>query len=250
MSKTEIGRHTIYELNRLLLSSKEAFVDSKSTKAVIDYMKNILEQNTKLSLQQCDSINNCLLLLRNILHIPDVSCHHSCGGSHTNTIKNDVSHPIKNTSNSSTTTSTHSNNAPANTNTNNTHTPIQAGHFHGNGCNNCNTSLQNQIIWHLFTQSIDKLLIHLMSCPQRAFWAVTMAQLVALMYKDQHVSTLSKLLNMCFETTLSDSSEDNESNTSPPKSGDSSPTLTSEPTSDSSDNGGEIRTFKLVLKES
>lgn len=67
-----------------------------------------------------------------------------------------------------------------------------------------------------------------------------MVQLIALMYKDQHVGTLQKLLNLWLETSLSESSEDNESNTSPPNqaSGDSSPVVTSDPTSDSSDNGG------------
>uniref|UniRef100_A0A182MZ03 Timeless n=1 Tax=Anopheles dirus TaxID=7168 RepID=A0A182MZ03_9DIPT len=190
VSKSEIGRHTIFELNKLLITSKEAFVDWKTTKAVIDHMKGILERDTKLSIQQCDSVNNCLLLLRNILHVPEMG----------------------------TGVGTHAGSYPT------------AGH---------NTSFQNQIIWNLFTQSIDKLLIYLMSCPQRAFWGVTMAQLVALMYKDQHISTLQKLLNLWFESTLSESSEDNESNTSPPKqcSGDSSPMLTSDPTSDSSDNG-------------
>lgn len=190
ISQSEIGRHTIYELNKLLITSKEAFVEWKSTKAVIDYMKSILEKDSKLSIQHCDSLNNCLLLLRNILHVPEGNA--ACGPG---------PHPYPSTSHS--------------------------------------TSFQNQIIWNLFTQSIDKLLIYLMSSPQRAYWAVTMAQLVALMYKDQHISTLQKLLNLWFESTLSESSEDNESNTSPPKqcSGDSSPMLTSDPTSDSSDNG-------------
>uniref|UniRef100_A0A182K6R2 Timeless n=1 Tax=Anopheles christyi TaxID=43041 RepID=A0A182K6R2_9DIPT len=194
VSKSEIGRHTIFELNKLLITSKEAFVDWKTTKAVIDHMKGILERDTKLSIQQCDSVNNCLLLLRNILHVPEMG---TGVGMHAG------SYPT-------------------------------AGH---------NTSFQNQIIWNLFTQSIDKLLIYLMSCPQRAYWGVTMAQLVALMYKDQHISTLQKLLNLWFESTLSESSEDNESNTSPPKqcSGDSSPMLTSDPTSDSSDNGECLR---------
>lgn len=189
-SKSEIGCHTIFELNKLLITSKEAFVEWKTTKAVVDYMKTILEKDSKLSIDNCDSINNCLLLLRNILHIPE---------------GNSTSGP--------------------------------GPHLHHNS--NHNTSFQNQIIWNLFTQSIDKLLIHLMSCPQRAYWAVTMAQLIALMYKDQHISTLQKLLNLWFESTLSESSEDNESNTSPPQqcSGDSSPMLTSDPTSDSSDNG-------------
>lgn len=72
------------------------------------------------------------------------------------------------------------------------------------------------------------------------YWGVTMVQLIALMYKDQHVGTLQKLLNLWLEASLSESSDDNESNTSPPDqgSGDSSPIITSDPTSDSSDNGG------------
>lgn len=45
-------------------------------------------------------------------------------------------------------------------------------------------------------------------------WAVTLAQLIALLYKDQHVVTLQKLLNLWLEASLSDSSEDDESNTS------------------------------------
>uniref|UniRef100_A0A6B2E730 Putative dna topoisomerase i-interacting protein n=1 Tax=Phlebotomus kandelakii TaxID=1109342 RepID=A0A6B2E730_9DIPT len=188
MSRTDVGRHTIFELNKLLVQSKEAFTDSKGTKAVLDYMRSILEKEGKLSVEQCDGINNCLLLLRNILHIPE---------------------------------------------------PVQAHHSHHGG----GTSMQNQIVWNLFTQSVDKLLIHLMSCPQRAYWGVTMVQVIALMYKDQHVGTLQKLLSIWFESSISESSDDNESNTSPPKqcSGDSSPMLTSDPTSDSSDNGGSSK---------
>ncbi|XP_065078249.1 protein timeless isoform X2 [Ochlerotatus camptorhynchus] len=190
ISRSEIGRHTVFELNKLLITSKEAFVEWNNTKAVIDHMKSILEKDSKLSIQNCDSINNCLLLLRNILHVPEGN---AAGGP--------GPHPYPSSSH--------------------------------------NTSFQNQIIWNLFTQSVDKLLIYLMSCPQRAYWAVTMAQLVALMYKDQHISTLQKLLNIWFESTMTESSDDNESNTSPPQqcSGDSSPMLTSDPTSDSSDNG-------------
>lgn len=51
------------------------------------------------------------------------------------------------------------------------------------------------------------------------YWGVTMVQFIALIYKDQHVSTLHKLLNLWLETSLSESSEDNESNTSPPNRG-------------------------------
>ncbi|KAH8412080.1 hypothetical protein KR222_008714 [Zaprionus bogoriensis] len=189
MYRTEVGRHTIFELNKLLYSSKEAFTDPKSTKSVVEYMKHILESEPKLSPHKCDQINNCLLLLRNILHIPETHAHFLMP-----MLQSSGSHQV---------------------------------------------SMQNTILWNLFIQSIDKLLLYLMTCPQRALWGVTMVQLIALIYKDQHVSTLQKLLNLWFEASLSESSEDNESNTSPPKqgSGDSSPMLTSDPTSDSSDNG-------------
>lgn len=103
---------TIQDLNRLLTVSKEAFVDSRTTKAIVDHMKYIVESESPLNIQQCDTINNCLLLLRNILHIPE------------------------NRSPSSNGSSVHS-------------------------------SMQHQIIWNLFTQSIDKIIIYLMSCPQK-----------------------------------------------------------------------------------
>ncbi|XP_074032694.1 timeless isoform X2 [Leptinotarsa decemlineata] len=184
VSCTEVGKHTVFELNKLLTSSKEIFTDGRNTKALVDHMKYLVESDSQLDLEQCDSINNCLLLLRNILHIPESKSPTSIGS---------VS----------------------------------------------SFSMQNQIIWNLFTQSLDKIIIYLMSCAQKMYWGVTMVQLIALMYKDQHVGNLQKLLNLWLEASYSDSSEDNESNTSPPEQGsdDSSPVITSDPTSDSSDNG-------------
>lgn len=75
------------------------------------------------------------------------------------------------------------------------------------------------------------------------YWDITIVQLIAILYKDQHAGTLQKLLNLWLEASLSESSEDNESNTSPPEQGsdDSSPIITSDPTSDSSDGGREKR---------
>lgn len=200
MYRTDVGRHTIFELNKLLYTSKEAFTEARSTKSVVEYMKHILESDPKLSPHKCDQINNCLLLLRNILHIPETHAHCVM--------------------------------------------PMMQSMPHG-------ISMQNTILWNLFIQSIDKLLLYLMTCPQRAFWGVTMVQLIALIYKDQHVSTLQKLLSLWFEASLSESSEDNESNTSPPKqgSGDSSPMLTSDPTSDSSDNGSNGRGMGGGMRE-
>lgn len=47
-------------------------------------------------------------------------------------------------------------------------------------------------------------------------WVVTIVQLIALFYKDQHVENMQKLLGSWLNNTTSDSSEDDdESNTSP-----------------------------------
>lgn len=195
MLRTDVGRHTIYELNRLLVTSKEAFCDARATKAILEHIKKITDKNdVDLNIGECDSINNCLLLLRNVLHIPEIP-----------------EFPM--------------------------------------GVNG--DSVQNKILWNLFTQSIDKIILHLIAHKHTfyrdnkpvEFFGVTIVQLIALMYKDQSVGTLHKLLNLWFEASPSETSEDNESNTSPPPnqgSGDSSPVLTSDPTtSDSSDNGGQ-----------
>ncbi|XP_063374994.1 protein timeless-like [Cydia amplana] len=108
--------------------------------------------------------------------------------------------------------------------------PISGNHGSGH-------AVQNQILWNMFGQNVDKVLIKLMIIPEATNWGATMVQLVALMYKDQRVVTLHKLLNTWLESCHSESSEDNESNTSPWDKGseDSSPMLTSDPTSDSLD---------------
>nr|CAD7585789.1 unnamed protein product [Timema genevievae] len=219
LCKTDAGRITVFEVNHLLITCKEAFVDPRCTSRLVGYMRGFLDKlllgtgepfkslnqpsqisvhalysqkladsfEDKLSPQECESIQNCLLLMRNVLHIPE---------------------KLSN----------------------------------GPTC-----TMQNQILWNLFSHSLDKALIHLMTCQQKAYWAVTMVQVIALMYKDQRVGTLQKMLNQWFESSLSDSSEDEESNTSPSEqnSGASS-LLTSDPTSDSSDNGGGPQNLKLV----
>ncbi|XP_072936507.1 protein timeless isoform X2 [Epargyreus clarus] len=188
ISKSDFGRHTVFEINNLLASTKAALTDHRTTKVIVDFLKknSEFEQKVTLPLDQCGNIINTLVFLRNILHIPD-----------------DV----------------------------NSLNPTYTGPTH---------TIQNQILWNLFSQSIDKVLIKLMTITDSATWGVTMVQLIALLYKDQHVTTLHKLLNVWLETSLSESSEDNESNTTPPDrgSGDSSPMLMSDPTSDSSDTGG------------
>lgn len=107
ISGNDVGQHTIFELNSLLISSKEAFLDNRATKAILDYIKQMLD-DTKTLPTQLDNVNNCLLLLRNILHIPDQ-------------VNND-------------------------------------------GGTTSHSTTQNKILWNLFSQSIDKILIYLITC--------------------------------------------------------------------------------------
>lgn len=113
IGKTDTGRHTIFEINNLLSSTKIAITDHRATKVIIDFLKKNAEtdQKAKLSTEQCTNISNTLLFLRNILHIPeDINCLNATYGGPPHTI-------------------------------------------------------QNQLLWNLFSQSIDKVLIKLMTIP-------------------------------------------------------------------------------------
>lgn len=109
-SKSDFGRQSIFELNNLLHTTKAAFTDHHSTKVIIDFIKKNLENynNGNHSSEQSINISNCLLLLRNILHIPE--------GNPTSDKKP--------------------------------------------------STMQNQILWNIFSQSIDKVLIKLIVMPE------------------------------------------------------------------------------------
>lgn len=205
MSRTEAGRRNIDEISAMLAVTKRSFANVQAMRALVDYMRTILERDTRMSTANCVNINNCVIVLRNVLHIPDIEHSPLNRGGQTQ----------------STTTATTNNSA--------------SGKWDCDALKDC-AAIQNQILYNLFSLSIDKLLIHLMSYPQRDFFAIAMVQVVALMFKDQHIIALQSLLRTWFDASMSDSSEDFESNTTPMKatSGNSSPMLTS----DSSDNGG------------
>lgn len=102
ISKTDFGRHTVFEINNLLATTKVAFTDHRATRVIIDNLKKNmhLDQKVNLTLEQCTNIGNSLLLMRNILHIPEE-----------------------------------------------------------------NSGIQNQILWNIFSQGMDKVLIKLMIIP-------------------------------------------------------------------------------------
>lgn len=113
ISKTGFGRHTVFEVNNLLATTKLALTDHRATKVIIEFLKknSDLDKKSKLSPDQCVNISNTLLFLRNILHIPE-----------------DVSEL-------------------------------------GLAYNGAPHTVQNQLLWNLFSQNIDIVLIKLMCMP-------------------------------------------------------------------------------------
>ena len=156
---TRQAKQIIYELNRNLIMTKEAFLDTNVSNTILQTMSGYLrDKNKSLHTQDIAVVNNCLLLVRNILHIPD-----------------------------------------------NTRRP--------ENCNN-RSSPHNHILWNLFRNNLDDVLLTMMGHVNVSSWCNTIVQIIALIYKDQHVVNLQKLLQTFIDSTLSESS-DNESNTSP-----------------------------------
>jgi len=162
LSKSDVGRQTLFELNSSLTSTKKIFRDSRCTRVIVEQMSNVSASKEECREQQSTMVNNCVLLIRNILHIPDVTLDPGPGKSSSKIC-----------------------------------------------------SVQNQIMWNLFAQNLDRVLLELIQHKNCSIWCTSVVQLIALVYKDQHLSTLQKLLQNFLESSLSESSEDNESNTSP-----------------------------------
>ncbi|EFX80828.1 putative TIMELESS/TIM-1 protein [Daphnia pulex] len=62
----------IFELRQLLYRAKESFLDARSTRAIIAHIESLLElEHQPLTPENTVSVNLCLALLRNVLHIPE-----------------------------------------------------------------------------------------------------------------------------------------------------------------------------------
>ncbi|XP_046461857.1 protein timeless-like isoform X1 [Daphnia pulex] len=212
-NQSPTSQHIVHELTQLLYNAKEAFLDPRATRAVIDHLHRLLEKQP-LSSDDSESVNHSLLLIRNILHAPERPPNMTEVGD------NEAA------------------TASAQPGSNNSQTPYLGPHSHSHGFT-ADCSQQNRLLWNLFSQGLDRLLINLLASSQKNEWVVTIVQLIALFYKDQHVENMQKLLGTWINPTTSESSEDDdESNTSPPIGPCNSPqilTSSSDPTSDSSD---------------
>lgn len=85
MSKTDAGRNTILELKWLLESCKETFLDPRTTRCVVNHIKEVVSKDENLTNSDIETLNDSLTLLRNILHIP-VTRLSTTGATHQNQI--------------------------------------------------------------------------------------------------------------------------------------------------------------------
>ena len=77
MTQSHTGKQKIYELTCNLTMTKEAFNDTKVASVILQHMGGYLVNKTKfLEESGIGIVNNCLSLIRNVLHVPDsmISC--------------------------------------------------------------------------------------------------------------------------------------------------------------------------------
>lgn len=208
MSQNHEGKRIIYELETAIVNAKKLFLDTQVTKAIVDLMSSVLQDSKILTLPECELINQCLLLVRNLLHVSSIQTPQHRAPTYPGT----------------TASVTNSSAAAA------PNLPVSASQQTG-----ANTTVltEDQIMWNLFAQRFDNILIQLLTCNQQHLWNITMVQLVSLMYRDQQQGTIRKLINEWLESSLPESSEDDENN--PMSSSSSDAISTSDPVSDSSE---------------
>ncbi|CAG0893386.1 unnamed protein product [Darwinula stevensoni] len=160
----------ILDLRCHLGEAKEAFLNPQATKVLVNnVLPSVMSKGGTYSLDNIGIVQGSLLLLRNLLHIPDwfarlrpvsTPCHKGVRGS---------------------------------------------------------CEMQNQLMATLFAQGLDQNLLTLMAHPLLGTWCVSVAELVAILYRDQEVGVLQKLIAQWMEKDPNDTSDDDddESNTSP-----------------------------------
>ncbi|KAL1440994.1 hypothetical protein MTO96_008918 [Rhipicephalus appendiculatus] len=161
----------IQNLHMLLLETKRSFLDIRSTETIMRVLKakmktvplveklgKLWDQEPKdLTENDLEGLSNSLVLMRNLLHVPDKT-ESSRFGITEDTFEDWL-------------------------------------------------SVHNKLIWNLFVHGLDGVLILMLNSVYKVNWAVVVVQIIALLYKDQHLISTSP--------SNSESSEDDiESNTS------------------------------------
>ncbi|XP_065307898.2 protein timeless isoform X2 [Dermacentor albipictus] len=169
--QSKTAMEAIQNLHKLLLETKRSFLDVRSTESIMRVLKakmrtvrpveklgKLWDQEPKdLTENDLEGLSNSLVLMRNLLHVPDKT-ESSRFGITEDTFDDWL-------------------------------------------------SVHNKLIWNLFVHGLDGVLILMLNSVYKVNWAVIVVQIIALLYKDQHLISTS--------TSNSESSEDDiESNTS------------------------------------
>ncbi|KZS11311.1 putative Protein timeless [Daphnia magna] len=178
----------IHELEQLLYSAKEAFLDGKATLAVLRHLHHLLEQQP-LSSDDSICVNDSLALIYNILHVPERPtkelCNVEAAGAKAaqQTTESNLSHLRQ---------------------------------LHSNSNSYAIGDRQNRLMWNLFAQGLDRILISLLTESQKNDWIANIVQLMALIYKDPYIEEMEKLVDTSRLLTYKVPETDSESNNTPP----------------------------------
>jgi timeless protein len=196
--RNEDGAHMLFEHKQFLSDVKNVFLDPRIAKSIMTQLENLLENDDACDLKNHEKycIVNSITLIRNVLHIPE---------------------PDKTPDSNS-----------ENTNSNTNEEPISSNSDDNSGDGDTfiddtamvpakeqSSRRQHQVLWNLFAHNLDSVIMSAIESNEFKMWSTPLVQLLALVYKDQHVGTLESLLDKWLESSLSDSSGDDESNTSP-----------------------------------
>ena len=144
---------------------EDLWKDQSSVADFVIYAFYFSMKQQPLSTEGCEAVNYSLLLLRNILHAPErppmqepiieESTDPPSPGNNANN-NNDASNGERRGSRPS----------------NEAHTPYLGPHVHSHGYSS-DCSQQNRLLWNLFAQGLDRLLINMLSSPHKVNFTLT-----------------------------------------------------------------------------
>ena len=145
---------------------EDLWKDQSSVADFVIYAFYFSMKQQPLSTEGCEAVNYSLLLLRNILHAPErppmqepiieESTDPPSPGNNANN-NNDASNGERRGSRPS----------------NEAHTPYLGPHVHSHGYSS-DCSQQNRLLWNLFAQGLDRLLINMLSSPHKVNFTLTL----------------------------------------------------------------------------
>ncbi|XP_065575216.1 protein timeless-like [Artemia franciscana] len=218
----------VNELKNALLATRNELEKEKEAS------NDLIQQVSSLKDDDCESINDALLLLRNILSIPDIPYFTSAGiTTPSATCKSKITDGSSVDSNGSSRSSSEPKVGFSASNYRSFNPVIKQ-------CLSHEVIQHNQLLWNLFAYGLDKRLLQLMTC-KKTEWSVTLVQVIALLYKDQHVDNLQKMLSAWTAEDTSSATSDDESNTSPQGNNNQSMDFSSASSANSGCNSNDIQ---------